>query len=82
VSECNNNLAAKGEHPGQKQLGKIHLESNSTRWIDLWNKEEERMRNQTKPPSGETRIIFYKKEDLRCGVKTSEITHDENKPLI
>jgi hypothetical protein len=45
---------------------------------------EERTRNQTKPLSGETRIIFYKKEDLKCGVKTSEIeiTHDENKPLI
>jgi hypothetical protein len=65
VSECNNNLATKGEHPGQKQLGKIHLESNSTRWIDLWNKEEERTRNQPKPPTGETRISFYKnKEDI------------------
>jgi hypothetical protein len=45
---------------------------------------EEKMRNQLESPSGETRIIFYKKEDLKCGVKTSEIeiTHDENKPLI
>jgi hypothetical protein len=30
-----------------------------------YNKEEERTRNQPKPPTGETRISFYKnKEDI------------------
>jgi hypothetical protein len=39
MSEPNKDLAAKGEHPSQKQLDKIYLGLKSTNWIDFWNKD-------------------------------------------
>jgi hypothetical protein len=89
ISEHMKDLAAK--NPGQKQLDKIYRESKSTCWINLWNKDghfhtqhpdvawEERTRTLTIDDSSCT---FFKREDLKDGVKPCEITNDGNKPPI
>ena len=83
-----------GENPGQKQLDKIYCESKSTCWINIWNKEgnihtqnpnvawEKETSKQLRKHGSKSSLTFYEKEDLKDVVKSCEITHDRNKPLI